>query len=347
MLARAQRSANQLPDFLSALKEEVNQILVRNSVTSPNNRDHLSHFTTQQNLIRILQNYRAHRVKEDCFLSLWLSDISCLNDPLEGKALFQFVDDHSGPEQHPKQWGAKSFSEDEWANLSKIVEWIRGNNARDTFGRRDGLSRRILVCSFTQEMDRLDLWRAYGANGEGICLSMPLSEAVARIRSYPSPVSQIFHVRYLDEEKATVWTMLRNHLEPIYSIAEAMGLASDQALKLKATVIADCEKIFHLYKHGQYLNEHEMRLIKTYDIDLPGCFANSTEFFEPGIRADLELNRLYSYSDPFFLGGKDSRIIIGPRVAQAERFGVTLSTYLKDLWGANAPQVYLSTVPYR
>jgi hypothetical protein len=176
---------------------------------------------------------------------------------------------------------------------------------------------------------------------------MPLNDAVAEIRSQLAPISRLYYVRYLDEDKATVWKMLANHLRPIYAMAESMGLESGSALRTRATVVAECEQIFHLYKHQQYLNEHEMRLIKTYDADDPNCYPKSTDPFEPGLRSDLEINRVYCYSNPFFLGGRDCKIIIGPRVAQAERLNITLSTYVKKLWGTEAPEVSVSNVPYR
>jgi hypothetical protein len=348
--------SSEVTDLLSALKEEVSGVLMRHSVSTLADAGYLSHFTKQENLIRILQSYSAAPRAKDSFLRLWLSDVSCLNDPLEGKALFQFVDD-SSRSSGPKEWGRKKFSESDWADLRKMVDWIRGYSAdlvatqqdaalaSDLANRqKDGVSRRILVCSFTRDMDRLDLWRAYGEDGTGICLSMPLGQAVTRLRSYPDPVSGLFSVRYLNEEKATAWAMLVNHLKPIYANSQTMSSESEQALR--AVVISECERIFHLYKHEQYRNEHEMRLIKTFDIEEPKSFAGSDEF-APGVRTSLELNRVYAYSDPFFLGSKDSKVIIGPRVREPARLATTLSTYLKELWGEDAPQVQLSTSPYR
>jgi len=341
---------SEIDDHLSGLHEEVKSVFHRHLVQPNRTNDlQLSHFTKQESLIKILHSYEKHRppdwLLKKHYLSLWLSDVSCLNDPLEGKALFDFVEYWSRVGGF-KQFGSKSFSSSEWEDLRHIAGWLRGDAARVMSSSRDPVVRRILICSFTQDTDRIDLWRAYGADGSGICLSMPAAEAISRLQAYKDRVSALYHVRYSAEDKATTWTMLNNHLKPLLELSQQIVLEDDKE-SLRTKVVAECEQVFHLYKHQQYRNEHEMRLLRTFDLTEPSCFANPRDGFGPGLRVDLELNRVYAYSNPFFFGDTDSQIILGPKVHDASRLATTLSTFLEQLWPSHAPGVGLSTAPYR
>lgn len=343
---------------LDNLGLQVDQILRRHRLSKVPEDTHLAHFTSVESLGKILSAYEDHRELSDYWpqpklqpipLSLWRSDVSCLNDPLEGRALFEFVKTAS-KRRRAKVWGKMMFDDDEWLGLENTISEVFETPAGEPRSRQKPL-RRVLIASFTMlahgEEERLDLWRAYGINAAGVCLSMPLKIAIENL----GEATPLYRVEYSELAKATTWRMLWNHLSAIRKAARGSLPAEDPKGKIRPEDQSEikrlCEKLFHVYKHAQYENEREVRLVHVVDSDEPDRYHKKGVFFGPGLRTDLSLNRVFSYSPPFFMASPDSRIIIGPRAKEADRLASTLEAYFGMLWGDNAPAVRVSTVPYR
>jgi Protein of unknown function (DUF2971) len=345
--------------IFKALPERIRDILYTHTIKL-DTQGNLAHFTPLPSLFTMLDDVEKHGERRR-LIPLWLSDISSLNDPLEGQALTQFVTDHSAaatqisaPADADRARIEKILTRAEIDEIAGFCRWLAESRVADNFSTSSGKLRRVFICSFTRQADRLDLWRAYGRDGKGVCLVMKLDRAVRRL-STRSTEMPLYRVHYEDYQKAITWKQLYPVISPIWAAirksnsAAARTQEADFANQTLFRLLSnEMEILFHLYKHNQYRSEDEMRFAESYDLRDKHAYAPAgAPLFQRGIRVRNDISRVFSYSDPFLLGDSDSEIIIGPRVPNPDRLIITLEALCNRLWPGRTPRIRKSTVPYR
>lgn len=334
-----------------------------------NTESFISHFTTLDGFMKICKSSLCKSKKKmPEGLRLFLSDTTYLNDPFEGDALYEYLDsvpDRSAEHQRERNSIREEFSPLEFhqkqdsyslnrSEADEILDFLERLGVKGTAAKSNGntaINERIFVCSFTSRDDYLDLWRAYGNDGNGVCLSMKAGESIKRLENYGEPPRnpdyQLYRVAYDNAEKARTWLQLLPRIREIVRLVK-----DDQGLdwsNVQAEILSDLTMLSHLYKHEQYSSEGEVRLIrKAHIADSNVLFKSKNKKTPEHLHVDVTGNRVFSYSPPFFFGNSvNSRLIIGPKVPDGKRLRVTLSAYLKTLWPKKTPRVELSTVPYQ
>ena len=144
-------SLSSLREKLNSLMETVLEILDKHKVTKEVASDGVSHFTTLGALHSMLPE-NPNKAQERNFLRLY--NISYVNDPLEGKTLLNSDFENS-------ECLLQFFVKSEETGSHDPIPW-------------KGQKFSVYVGSFTLNRDRLDLWRAYGRDGEGYCIVTPI-----------------------------------------------------------------------------------------------------------------------------------------------------------------------------
>lgn len=227
----------------------------------------------------------------------------------------------------------------------------------------------VYICSFTLRSDRLDLWRAYGRDGEGVCIITPLSAFEGdtefhalgehlKVKNKPidkkqkgqvvgvKPASKddeqlinqtaprvLYQVKYKDQEIKETLDELHAHLKEIAELMLAMD--EQQQYALRKCVIAMMIDIIFLYKNQEYENEQEARLVFAAQIDHPMLELDEQT---PG--------KLFVKTDNFLFERKGSSIIIGPKVKDKKVVELNLKFRLNKHNFGNT-KVESSKVPYR
>lgn len=334
-------------EILGELHAKVKQIQTDHIVKQSrrNTTKSVAHYTVLPALYSMLPENQAQGCKPNC---LRLYNIAYVNDPREGKRLVypskktenatliqEFFPKESEIEpESPTPWQGQKFS--------------------------------VYIGSFALASDRLDLWRAYGKDGEGYCIAMPLSAfnqkpETARIHLMQSDtdtqskgqngelnidvVPTLYEVRYQDDEVEDALARLAGPLRKIKDAKEEMvrqntGRLSGELLTvgkglIDSTVRAIVSGILYLYKDKEYENEKEVRII------------NGSDIKAKRLRLDeRDPAHLYVETTPFLFDCELSQIIIGPKVKEKSAVYLNLQ---KRLVCNNLlrTQVNMSEIKYR
>jgi hypothetical protein len=288
-------------------------------------------------------------------VSLWAGDAHSLNDPLEGQALLLFAQLIANGELRDRDFVTGKYSEDrrtngpaeeddhadlphlaaaKWTSLFKALKKIYPNRISHIVSGSPSpepiIGSDTYLVSFCRDADRLDLWRAYGDSAEGICLVMPLEQAVRALEAVPE--WGFYRVAYDERSKTRAWAVL--HQPVIAAVDKMRDLPSDEKKHQAERIRTILNPVHYLFKHEQFRTEREVRLIRR-----PPLPANAKR--KPGDSGT------YLPTEPFFLSGAGCKIILGPKCPDQKIRAAVLRSYLQDCFSATIPVVERSGVPFQ
>lgn len=295
---------------------------------------YLAHYTTFEVIKSILVIPKPDRAT----LFLRQYNVLYMNDPSEGKALIK----HSEKGNYI---------------LKEFFTSDKDNKEDSDWFPRDDHGCWIYCTAFTEEEDRLDLWRMYskdssGKDATGLCLVVPwgvlsesrgnLSEMRARhlesyLRSDFSVGSahsldeyKLVKVMYTIEEKENALKMINPILEQIKILAGEEGsIDRESVFSAVRVVLLD---LLYAFKDEEYKTEHEYRLLSL-------C---------PIAKADLDDNgKLYVKSEDFLFKDAGYKIIIGPKHEDPVKTRLELEHRIAKLELSDKIEVSRSKIPYR
>ncbi len=306
----------------------------------------VAHFTSIDTLDKMLQKNQDGSVSNH--LRLYNSEY--LNDPGEGQRIFDYIKNIVDSED-------VKINKD-YEDYKKIYDFL-SNNGREKVGIssvNEDLS--IYISSFTSESDRLDLWRAYGNDGNGVSIVIPIEnfkgnnshllrdmlisdfESVNNNKTDIENIDDktniknsviIYEVKYEDKDVNNLLKRIKGDIINIIDSADTEDIEAIQALR-KCIVISLID-IMYLYKNSEYKNEKEYRIIRAENI--------SSEL----ISID-EREKLYIKTEPILFYGIGSKIIFGPKVKDKKILELKYKYKLR-LNNFNETLVCSSKIPYR
>lgn len=317
--------------LLKNLSETVAQIKSRHLLTDCLEVAHFTRYDTLEKMLPILNGKEAAPANTH----FRLYNIKYLNDPDEGQVLFQHLQ-KSDPALHEKLF-------DGLADESRIQYYDEQVS--------------VYTCSFSSETDRLDLWRAYGNDGDGVSIVTP-SGAFDRPDNQHKPLAGLAYSRELAlsdnapngseaEVPLVLYKVCYNEKEFRQSIRELRPtlkklsnykttLSSPQFECVREAVRMLLCDIQFLYKNKEYENEKELRLIYTASIH-----SNILHMDErtPG--------RLYVKTRPLAFEHPKSRVVIGPKVKEKTVAELNCKFRLARHGKLKNTEVVQSTIHYR
>ncbi len=248
-----------------------------------------------------------------------------MNDPSEGKSLDMIIQ--------------RGEFDSRYDDVSKFMSEVLDQRSSLT---QDAST---YMASFTKSSDRLDLWRAYGSDGDGFCLKIKITQTVGHIWSQAkfdidSDINQneekshsfkLYNVQYKQSEKKEKLEELLDALKPIHKIATT--LPQNIQTEIKKTIFYMLGEVVYLFKDEQYSSEKEVRMFQRLSLD------------EVSID-ESEVGKLYRSTGPILFTGEDSEIIIGPKVGQPRVVELSLRKRLQ-VHGFYKTRVTHSRVQYR
>lgn len=287
----------------------------------------VAHFTTAA----MLRSLLTAGVENSTGNSLRLYNAAYLKDMQDGRLLFDVHDSPAAallrgffPEQRSHDWPL-------------TTPW-------------DGREYSVYLGSFNLRADYLDLWRAHGGSGEGVCIVTPLAAfaqdrerlpftvapaAAAEPATAPGGVPRaIVPVLYrMEYDPAAVVHVLQDmqpHLAAIQAFKERLTSGGGIVDALVRILVSE---ILYFFKPEAYQGEREARLIVAFDI-ASDCVQRD-ESTDPG--------RLYVETEPFLLSTPGSRILIGPAVKERAMTYLDLRYRLaKSRWSGSTRVSYSS-----
>jgi hypothetical protein len=211
-------------------------------------------------------------------LDLQVMDAETMNDPWEGLFLIDRARSFRADSSDRKR---KLYSLFEDATDTKVVPFDDDDP--------------IFVCSFSSDLDNLDLWRHY-CNAHGVCLVFT-----------PSADVTFYTIEYGDEAADVVLEQLGWVLEPI------LEKYSDE-LNRKARAII--RPIRYLFKSKGHMSDQEFRIVEsTQDwqkMKMEGS-GNDEKSVSSG-NDEKSVRRLYLLHEGFFYSRKSpaDKVIVGP-----------------------------------
>ena len=335
------RKISNVLQLFDSLRHEVQEIKLDHALSEDEAPEGIAHFTTLETLHSMLPSESALSFSSKRGIShfLRLYNLSYVNDPQEGKILLLGEGEEAKTIQ---EFFPSSLPGSHWTDDHLYSETVP----------LSGLSFSVYVGSFTLRSDRLDLWRAYGQDGTGFCIVTPVQaflqraevseQAFAGLAASEENNSDIsmtlFRVEYKRQKIALTRSRLNSHLK---KISKARARLSNETKNSEAvesqfdlTVRAILSDVLYLYKHEEYKNEEEVRMLAP--------FAISARLVSADERTPA---RLYVRTKPF-LFTPGSKIIIGPRVQEREAVRLELKHRL-DRNGHSDVDVMLSRIQYR
>ncbi len=324
---------------INDLLNKVGKIKLEHEVKPEEAKEGVAHFTNFEAIESMLPLGDASKQCTPAnFLRLY--NIEYVNDPDEGKRLINFIKDN---EKYYEVYSSlfKSF----------------GNNLLIQY---QDLELSIYSCSFTLAVDRLDLWRAYGRDGEGICIVSPISDFTKESKSAihhvifnkglgsntenldpeiidacPDGFSRtLYKIKYRNEDLEKTVDTIFPLLEKFSAYKERLDEKGFEALK--RSVLAVLSDILFLYKSNEYENEKEARLIAAVDI--------RSKFLEMDNRRP---GKLFVKTHKFLFQSNDSKLIIGPKVKASKEIEINMKFRLGRYNFLNSTRVINSQVHYR
>ena len=335
-----------LSDFIS-FYEKVHEIKESHRVDSDEAKEGVAHFTTFGAIENMLPVDGARKMNNH----LRLYNISYVNDPQEGKRL---IDADLNGMVNPLDSFFKNKKSDDGISeddlLHHVYVW-------------EGLEISIYSSSFTLNVDRLDLWRAYGGDGDGYCIVTPIKAfddrcgnaliqaAVQQHKNEPfmkddestpyvdgnsrecSVPSALYEIKYETEDVEDTLNQLRPHLEQLLLNKNQLDTGKCMFNEIVRVILSD---ILYLYKNDEYRTENEARMVAAFNI-------SSKE-----LHLDENLpQRVYAETKRFLFKDKGSRIIIGPKVKDIVASNINIKYRLAKHDALGATSVGVSKVRYR
>ncbi|MFC4930894.1 tetratricopeptide repeat protein [Massilia sp. GCM10023247] len=310
----------------------------------------LAHFTTWS-AIESLLSLEPGKDGRNC-LRQYLVDY--MNDPSEGRRLLNFCELESSAE-FPDARAA-----------SELLRELFDTQYFGSFARHNSTAHllpSVFTVSLTQESDRLDLWRAYGRDGEGYCLVLPIPDrerSVVHVRNRDSSKVFLPEQSATDEEDAEGQLLGKIVVEPpllywikyqdedVVELLEELMEPLSAVLELQAAVsppvwdrIASCAtaillELLYLFKDEQYSTEKEARALTVMRLDNPKIRIDERK---PGC--------LYCETPAFLFGAPQSEVILGPKVDKPTAALWNIRYRLTQLGFDGNTVVKRSRVPYR
>jgi TPR repeat protein len=288
---------------LNELFERVMAIKRRHIVKSRNAINGVAHFTRFEVLDSMLP---AERPAGRATNRLRLYNFAYMNDPQEGRRLL----------------------DKRIAAAESLIEFFTGEGNADNPLTWEDHESSVYIGSFTLKDEDLDIWRAYGHDGQGYCIVTPLdsfdqgtsdkptlhgdevvnvSEAALNVSEAALKGSEflpttLYLIRYSEAEVRSTLNELKGSLDRIRARRKKL---KGNTKALDRTVRLIVSYILYLYKNEQYRYEREARLISDFDIS----------FKYLSLDQSRSPSRIFVES-PDFLFKEGTRIIIGPRVQE-------------------------------
>lgn len=246
---------------------------------------------------------------------LRLYNLAYMNDPLEGRRLLD--------EEIPETKDLREFFLEEKTESS------------------------VYIGSFTLRGDELDLWRAYGRDGKGVCIATPLEEfdreppreehggevvEVSSIEEIKYVPMTLYAIHYKNEQVKNILTKLNPVLKRIWG-----KRAEIEEKRLVDRIVREViGRIRFLYKNQQYESEQEARLLVDFDVS-----------FELLTLDERNPSRIFVESPIFLFTNKGSEIILGPTIPEKTIVELNIKYRLARNPMFQNTQVKQSRVPYR
>lgn len=310
----------------------------------------LAHFTTWS-AIESLLSLKLESEGRNC-LRQYLVDY--MNDPSEGRRLLDF-----GMNDDEAEFPAA-------CSASQLLRQLFDAHYFGSFARHNSTAHllpSVFTVSLTKESDRLDLWRAYGRDGEGYCLVLPIEDrgqSAVHVRNRESSMVFLLDQQALEEDEAEAQLPEDVLVEPpllywikytdddVVAVLEELSAPLGAVLELKGEVssgiwseIASCAtailiELLYLFKDEQYSTEKEARAMTVMRLDNPKVKLDERT---PGC--------LYCETPPFLFGAQDSEVILGPKVEKPTAALWNIRYRLTQLRFDGNTVVKRSKVPYR
>ena len=311
------------------------------------NESGVGHFTSVEAMCSMLprrdQEYETGDLEPKNEMRLY--NIQYLNDPQEGQPLLEQAE--NGFED------LLSFYTNTVSNEPKVDALIEPLPLR-------GLDFSVYVGSFTLKTDRLDLWRAYGNDGDGYCIVTPYADFEPSTNSihmnntggenihrgrprFPDTVQRkLYKVFYTQEERKDTLEKIRpiiakivEHRDKFAKKTKAKGIGTPKTYeKINLTVREILSELLYLYKNDQYESEKEVRIISPQPISSKNIYLD-----------ERTPAKLYVKTEPF-LFRPNSKIILGPKVADPVQIRLEIKKRL-DQNRCDGVGIQISTIKYR
>ncbi|MBO1927120.1 SEL1-like repeat protein [Thiomicrorhabdus sp. 6S2-11] len=280
----------------------------------------ISHFTSYSALQSMLQNNSTNVLR--------LYNAAYMNDPLEGRTL---------------------------TRETSLLEWIFDRENKHELHSYDFGKQKysIYLASFTLEKaDRLDLWRAYGNDGDGFSISVPSSIFINNNNSHLIQSSyssdntvqnndedglnfNLYKVIYDNRSTQETIDLISPYIKNIKAILESIEDKPRRMIKNTLKVVLS--DLLYLYKNEEYSSEKEARIITSQKMS--SNLLKIDEYRTPG--------RLFMTTKPFLFSWPKSKITIGPKVKDKEHYFLKLQYDLTNLGFDNTTEILFSSIEYR
>jgi TPR repeat protein len=280
---------------LNHLFDEVLQIKKEHVVPMGRQHKYVAHFTTFDALTSMLPEKPSSDQQSN---RLRLYNFAYLNDPMEGRRLLD-----------KRMPISRSLADPffEGGDMDNPISWKAHESS-------------VYVGSFTLRGDELDMWRAYGNDGDGFCVLTPLDAfeqetdednqprhggeivKVSTVRREPTKdlPTTLYSIRYKDTQVTKTLERIAAVLKRIEGQREGFGEKKERINRVVRLIV---NHILYLYKNDHYETEQEARMLADFDI--------RADFLRPDERRPA---RVFVESQDFLFKQKGSQIIIGPRV---------------------------------
>ncbi|PSU90591.1 hypothetical protein C0W35_17090 [Photobacterium kishitanii] len=246
-----------------------------------------------------------------------------MNDPNEGKSFLELL---VNIDKLDPLFDAKNLMK----NVLTLHKEMTSNSA-------------TYMASFTKSSDRLDLWRAYGSDGDGFCIKVNINTSDLyrwsqakeftnlEYKQNSEPSYMVYNVQYDQETKDKCLNELLEAINPLVVLLDE--LSSEIKDEVMKSVYYMLGEIIYLFKDEQYSSEHEVRIFERRSL-------NEVNIDES------EIGKLYGTTAPILFQGTDSEIIIGPKVKDKRAVELSLKKRLL-INGHFDTQVSHSKLEYR
>lgn len=323
--------------FLQIIVETENKHLL-----NINENNVLYHYTSQKVLSILLNKFDATK-SDDTKAKLRLSMATYLNDPTEGRYIFD-----------------RAFEDN--TDIGDFVDNVR--NVFEPYMQDEecvvcDIRPQVYSLSFSTDSDCLDLWRAYGrdeqgrANGVNIAIPTETLEQFNAAISTGMGVKKFIHatsyedsetqheipfllykVEYGKDKVIEMWQALQPSLT---KLLKAVNSIKDKELtkKLYVLIYDAMARLMYLYKHDAYQSEKEVRALHI------GTLLDA--------KYDAIISRVYFETPALLFQHKNTEITLGPQMQPDERSVLlwALRKRMIDLKLADKVTIKSSKVPFR
>ncbi|WP_335928548.1 tetratricopeptide repeat protein [Vibrio parahaemolyticus] len=301
----------------------------------------VSHFTSWQAMESILS-----LEKEGNCLRYYHVDY--MNDPSEGKTLLNYSCDKDTIE-HKSTLAINSFVSEVFDIKSLVKDTLPS----------------VYSLSFTSESDRLDLWRAYGSDGDGYSITIEVNEQRNYERSSfsqgafspyitfgkkpdvplinknngigknNSKIPKLYRVKYDSPSIEKTLNLLSKPLSSILEKLKVYNIEHEFIESVKLSVASILLDIMYLYKDEQYSTEKEVRAIRVEPLH--------------NVRLDERkpVARLFCTTDNFLFTTPNTKITVGPKVEEKLVSVWNLRYRINEMKFSETTSVEVSNVQYR